>query len=325
MTYARIVSTGMAFPDRILTNDEIAQTLETSDQWIYTRTGIHQRRVVAPSEATSDLAAKAGLQALERAGLDPMELEALIVATITPDYPFPASACLAQTKMGAIKAMAFDISAACSGYVYALSIADAYIRSGLYRNVLIIGAEAITKTLDWKDRGSCVLFGDGAGASLVVASDRPGVRYLEMGADGNHAKLIYIPAGGTLTPTTPETAAAGLQYTVLDGREVYKLAVRYAFDLIESTLKKNGMTVDDIDLLIPHQANQRITDAVQERLGIPREKVFSNIEFYGNTSGATIPTCLHEAVEKGMVKEGDRILMVAFGAGFTWGAALVDW
>jgi 3-oxoacyl-[acyl-carrier-protein] synthase-3 len=325
MVYARIVSTGVAFPERILTNDEIAQSLATSDEWIYTRTGIHQRRMVAPGEATSDLAARAGLQALERAGLDPLDLQALIVATITPDYIFPATACLTQTKMGAKRAMAFDISAACSGYIYALSIADAYLRSGQYENVLIIGAEALTRTLNWNDRGSCVLFGDGAGATLVRASDRPGVKYLELGADGDLAELIYIPAGGTRTPATHEVIDKGLHYTYLDGREVYKVAVRYALELTENTLRKNGLTVDDIDLLIPHQANQRITDAVQARLGIPKEKVLSNIEFYGNTSAATIPTCLDEVVLQGRLKAGDRILMVAFGAGFTWGAALLDW
>lgn len=325
MTYARIVSTGIGLPDRILTNDEIAQTLDTSDAWIHTRTGIHQRRVAGPGEATSDFAAKAGLQALERAGLDPMDLEAIIVATVTPDYHMPSAACLTQVKMGALKAMAFDVSAACTGYIYALSVADAYIRAGVYKNVLVIGADLFSTILNWEDRGSCVLFGDGAGATLVTASDRPGVRYMELGADGNHAKLIHVPAGGSMNPTTSETAAAKLQYTVLDGREVYKLAVRYALELIENTLKKNNMTVADIDLLIPHQANQRITDAVQERIGIPREKVYSNIEFYGNTSAATIPICLHEALEKGMVKEGGRILTVAFGAGFTWGAALIDW
>lgn len=325
MKYARIVSTGVGFPERILTNDEIAQTLKTSDDWIYTRTGIHQRRVAGDQEATSDLAAKAGTQALERAGLDPKDLQALIVATITPDHPFPASACLTQVKIGAKNAVAYDISAACSGYIYALSIADAYIRSGLYENVLIIGSEALTKTLDWQDRGSCVLFGDGAGATLVRASDQPGVRYLEMGTDGNYAELIYIPAGGTRFPTTPETVAQNRHFTCLDGREVYKLAVRYALELTENTLRKNNLTIDDIDLLVPHQANQRITDAVQERLGIPKEKVWSNIEVFGNTSAATIPTCLHEAVEQGRLVSGSKVLMVAFGAGFTWGSALVDW
>jgi 3-oxoacyl-[acyl-carrier-protein] synthase-3 len=325
MRFSRIVSTGVALPDRILTNDEIAQTLDTSDEWIYTRTGIHQRRVAADNEAVSDLAARAGSEALERAGLDPMDLEAIIVATITGDYIFPASACLAQVALGAKRAMAFDISAACSGYVYGLSIADAYIRTGLYENVLVIGSEVLSRYLDWNDRGSCVLFGDAAGATLLRASDKPGVRHLEMGSDGDYAKLIWVPAGGSRTPATAETVAQGLTYAHLDGREVYKLAVRYAQELTERVLKKNGITVDDIALLVPHQANQRITDAVQTRLGIPKEKVASNIEFYGNTSGATIPVCLHEAVQDGRIKEGDLILMVAFGAGFTWGAALVEW
>lgn len=325
MTFSRIISTGMAFPDRIMTNDEIAQSIETSDEWIYTRTGIHQRRMASPTEATSDLATSAAREALERAGMDPLELECLIVATITPDLPFPACACIAQTKLGAKNAVAMDISAACSGYVFGLSIADAYIRSGLYKNVMVVGAEVLTKHLDWKDRGSCVLFGDGAGASLLVASDRPGVKYLEMGSDGAYAELIYIPAGGTRTPATQETVAAGLHYAKLDGKEVYRLAVRYAEDLTRRALEKTNLTVDDITLLIPHQANQRITDAVQERIGFPKDKVASNIEFYGNTSGATIPTCLHEAVLAGKIKEGDNLLFVAFGAGFTWGAAVVEW
>jgi 3-oxoacyl-[acyl-carrier-protein] synthase-3 len=315
----------MAFPDRILTNDEIAQTVDTSDEWIRTRTGIRERRIVAPGEATSDLVTRAGLDALKNASLDPMDLESLIVATITPDLLFPATACLAQTKMGAKRAMAFDISAACSGYIYALSIADAYIRGGLYKNVLVVGAEVLTRHLNWKDRGSCILFGDGAGATLLQASDRPGVRYLEMGADGDYAKLIHLPGGGSLTPATPETVEAGLHYAVVEGKEVYKLAVRYGLELVERALRVNGLTPDDIALLVPHQANQRITDAVQERLGFPKEKVFSNIEVYGNTSGATIPVCLHEASQSGRIKAGDKVLLVAFGAGFTWGAALLDW
>ncbi|NUN95300.1 MAG: ketoacyl-ACP synthase III [Candidatus Omnitrophica bacterium] len=325
MTFSRIVSTGMAFPRRVVTNHELAQTVDTSDEWIFTRTGIHERRVAGPDETTSDLAAEAGLMALKRAGMDPMDLEVLLVATITGDLPFPATACLTQTKMGAKRAVAFDISAACSGYIYGLSVADAYIRSGMYKNVLVIGSEILTKFLDWNDRGSCVLFGDGAGATLVTASETPGLKYVEIGSDGDFAELIYIPGGGSRVPTTHETVDAGLQYARLDGKEVYKLAVRYAQELTERALEKTGLTVNDIDLLVPHQANQRITDAVQERLGIAKEKVVTNIEYYGNTSGATIPVCLHEAVEQGRLKPGNKVLLVAFGAGFTWGAAVLEW
>jgi len=325
MRYSRIVSTGISLPDKVVTNDDIARMVDTTDEWIFARTGIRERRVGKPEEVTSDFAAIAGKQALDRAGMQPEEVEAIIVATITPDLPYPATACLAQTKLGAKNAFAFDVSAACTGYVYALSIADAYIRSGQCENVLVIGADMMARTLNWKDRGSCILFADGAGATLVRASDEPGVRYTELGSDGEHAELIYIPAGGTRTPASHDTVAQDLHYTVLDGREVYKLAVRYAEQLTTSALEKNGLSPDDVDLLVPHQANQRITDAVQERLGIAKEKVVSNIEKYGNTSAATIPLCLDDAIRDGRLKKGDLVLMVAFGAGFTWGVSLVDW
>lgn len=325
MTFARIVSTGLSVPSQIVTNEDISKRVETSDEWIYTRTGIHERRMSAQGEATSTFATEAARQALEGAGMDPMELQCLIVATITPDLPFPASACLTQEKLGAKRAAAFDISAACSGYVYALSIADAYIRGGLYENVMVVGAETLTKVINWEDRGSCILFGDGAGATLVRASDRRGIGYTELGADGAYADLIHVPGGGSLVPTTHETVDQGLQYAIVKGRDVYKVAVTLAEQVLVKALAENDLKVEDIALLVPHQANQRITDAVQERLGFTKEQVASNIEFYGNTSAASVPICLHEAASQGRIKEGDKVLLVAFGAGFTWGTMLIDW
>ncbi|MCB9769652.1 MAG: ketoacyl-ACP synthase III [Candidatus Omnitrophica bacterium] len=325
MTFSRIVSTGMSVPENIVTNEDIAKRVETSDEWIFTRTGIHERRVSTEGEATSTFATNASRQALEAAGMDPMDLQCLIVATITPDLPFPASACLTQEALGAKRAAAFDISAACSGYVYALSIADAYIRGGLYENVMVVGAETLTKVINWEDRGSCILFGDGAGATLVTKSDRPGVGYTELGADGGLAELIHVPGGGSKIPTTHETVDQGLQYAVVKGRDVYKVAVSRAEEVLTRALEVNNLKTEDIALLVPHQANQRITDAVQDRLGFSKEQVASNIEVYGNTSAASVPICLHEAASQGRIKEGDKVLLVAFGAGFTWGTMLIDW
>jgi 3-oxoacyl-[acyl-carrier-protein] synthase-3 len=325
MTYARIVSTGMSLPEKVMTNDDISKIVDTSDEWIQSRTGIRERRVAAEHEATSTFATAAAQQALDNAGEDAKNLDAIIVATITPDCPFPASACLVQKNLGATRACAYDLSAACSGYLYALATADAYIRSGLYKNIMVIGAETLTKCVDWQDRGSCILFGDGAGATLVRPSEEPGIRYSDLGCDGNHFELIYIPVGGTKTPLTEENIKERKHFAVVNGRDVYKLAVKQAEIVIRRALEENYLTVDDIKLLIPHQANQRITDAVQERLGFPKEKVASNIDIYGNTSAATVPICLHEAAENGTIQRGDKVLLVAFGAGFTWGTVLLDW
>jgi 3-oxoacyl-[acyl-carrier-protein] synthase-3 len=325
MTYARIVATGMALPEKIVTNDDIAKVVETNDEWIRTRTGIRERRVAAPGEATSTFATLAAQQALQKAGMEASELDCILVATITPDCPFPASACLVQEKLGAKNAMAMDLSAACSGYLYALQVADAYIRSGIHKNIMVIGAECLTKVLNWEDRGSCILFGDGAGATLVQPSEERGVFYSDMGTDGEHYELIYIPGGGTLRPTTAETLEQKLQYAVVNGRDVYRLAVKHAEIVINRALEKNNLSIDDIKLLIPHQANQRITEAVAERIGMPLDRVSSNIEYYGNTSAATVPICLHEAAEQGRLEKGDLVLLVAFGAGFTWGTILLNW
>lgn len=325
MTYARIVSTGMSLPERVMTNEEISKIVDTSDEWIQSRTGIRQRHVAAEHEATSTFATAAAQQALDAAGEDAKNLDAIIVATITPDCPFPASACLVQKNLGATRACAYDLSAACSGFVYALATADAYIRSGLYKNIMVIGAETLTKCVDWQDRGSCILFGDGAGAALVRPSEEPGIRYSDLGCDGNHFELIYIPAGGTKTPLTEDNIKERKHFAVVNGRDVYKLAVKQAEIVIRRALEENYLTVDDIKLLIPHQANQRITEAVQQRLGFPPEKVASNIDVYGNTSAATVPICLHEAAANGTIQRGDKVLLVAFGAGFTWGTILLEW
>jgi len=308
-----------------MSNDDIATIVDTSDEWIQTRTGIRERRVAGPEVATSDLAAEAAGRALQAAGMEPDDMDAIIVATITPDNPFPATACQVQEKLGARKPFAFDVSAACSGYLYILSIADAYIRSGTYRHILLIGAEEMTKCVNWKDRASCILFGDGAGATVVGPSDEPGVRFVDLGTDGRYWELIHVPAGGTRLPVSAETLSDGRHYMAINGRDVYKLAVKHAGITLNRVLQQNNLTVDDIDLLVPHQANQRITDAVAERIGIPSERVFSNIDRYANTSAATIPIGLHEAVEQGRLKRGDKVLLVAYGAGFTWGSILLDW
>jgi 3-oxoacyl-[acyl-carrier-protein] synthase-3 len=325
MIYARIISTGISLPEKVMTNDDLAKIVDTSDEWISTRTGIRERRVAGPDEAASDFGAKAARKALNAAGMGPDEMDAIIVGTITPDMPFPATACLIQEKLGATKPFAFDVSAACSGYLYILSIANAFIQSGMYKHILLIGTEAMTKSVNWEDRGSCILFGDGAGATVVSPSTTPGVRFVDLGTDGRYADLIHVPAGGSRTPLSPEALAARQHCMVVNGRDVYKLAVKHAEITIKRVLAQNGLTVHDIDMLVPHQANQRITDAVADRIGIPREKVMSNIEKYGNTSAATIPICLHEAAAEGRIKKGDRLLLVAYGAGFTWGSILLDW
>jgi 3-oxoacyl-[acyl-carrier-protein] synthase-3 len=296
--------------------------VETSDEWIKTRTGISERRMAADEDATSDLAARAGTRALERAHISPGDVDLLIVATSSPDMLFPSTACLAQAKMG-LTCPAFDLNAACTGFIYALQVATSAIESGRARTVLVIGAEVLTRLLDFTDRTTCILFGDGAGAVVLSASDEPGVLGVHLGADGTGADLLSIRAGGSAAPCTIDRIAAGEQYMQMNGNEVFKFAVRAIPKVTQQALTESHLTVADVDWLVPHQANQRITDTVGERLGIPHERVVSNIAETGNTSTASIPLALDALYTAGSLHAGDVLALVGFGAGLTFGAAIV--
>lgn len=315
----------MAVPSRVMTNHDLEKLVDTSDEWITERTGIKQRYVAENGTATSDLAADAALRALEAAGVDPMDVDQIIVATVTPDYPMPSAACLVQHHIGARRASAFDLSAACSGYVYALSIADNAIRAGAAHNILVIGADCLTKITDFTDRNTCVLFGDGAGAALVQASDEPGVLGSRLFSDGSKLDLLYVPAGGSREPVTPETVEQRKQYIVAKGRDVFRYAVQMFPDATRAVLEACDLELDDIKLIIPHQANRRILETGAERLGIGMDRVLCNIDRYGNTTAATVIIGLDEAVREGRIQQGDHVVLVSFGAGFTWGATALRW
>jgi 3-oxoacyl-[acyl-carrier-protein] synthase-3 len=309
-----------------MTNDDMAQIVDTSDEWIRTRTGIGQRYMVSDGESCSTLAIRAAKEALVRSGVAAWQLDLIIVATATPDYLFPSTACLVQEALGAQHAGAFDLQAACSGFIYGLSTATQFIRSGAYRNVLVIGSEALTPFIDWEDRRTCVLFGDGAGAVVVQACDqRMGLISFVLGAQGAGKELIMLPAGGSRAPASLETIAARDHYIHMNGNEVYQFAVRTMSDNALEAINKAGMTRDEIDLVIPHQANLRIIESVAKRLDMPMSKVYVNIDRFGNTSAASIPIALSEAVARGCLHEGQHVLFVAFGAGLTSAAAVVRW
>jgi len=321
-----ILSVGSYVPERILTNAELETMVDTTDEWIMSRTGISERRIAAPSESTSDLAAKAALRAMEKAGVTGDEIDLIIVATITPDMLFPSTACLVQQKIGARRAAAFDIEAACSGFIYALEIGRQFIASHTHNTVLVIGAEKLSSIIDWKDRNTCVLFGDGAGAAILRNSgDRPGLLSTCMGADGGKGGLLSMPAGGSLRPATPETVHSRLHYLRMDGKETFKCAVQAMLGAATEALGRCGVGVADIKCVIPHQANRRIIDAVTERLEAKPEQVFINLHKYGNTSAASVAIALDEAVSSGRIERGDLVLLVVFGAGLTWGAAVIEW
>lgn len=323
---AVITGWGMYAPKRILTNDDLSKMVETSDEWIVTRTGIRERRVAADDETTTTLALNASRDAIAVAGIDPNEIDLVIVGTCSPDYPLPSTGVLLAHELGATRAAGFDLQAACSGFVFALATADGFIRGGAYKNVLVVGVEVLSRFLDWSDRNTCVLFGDGAGAVLLSASDQPGgVLSFDMFSDGAGAEGIIVPAGGSKRPASNETVAERDHTIHMLGKEVYKYATRQLVESGEAALRKAGLGVDDIDQFIFHQANMRIIESVQDRLGIPPEKLYLNIEKYGNTSAASVPMALVEAVAAGRVKQGDRLLMVAFGAGYTAGGAVVEW
>lgn len=324
--YAAIVGWGMAVPERILTNDDLERTVNTSDEWIRTRTGIAERRVVASDEYTSTLATRAGRAALERAGIHPETIDLVILATCTPDRLFPATACVVQSNLGIPNVGAFDVVAACSGFVYGLNVATNMIRGGGYRRVLLIAADLFSRIVNWDDRTTCVLFGDGAGAVVLEATDQPlGMLSSVLGASGEQESLMLIEAGGTRIPLTPELLAENRHCFAMQGREVFKQAVREMAESSIQAMKDAGVTTEQINLIIPHQANQRIIDALAKRLEVPLSRVCSNIERYGNTSAASIPIALFEAAEAGRLQQDDYMLLTAFGGGVTWGSAVVRW
>lgn len=320
-----IKGVGHALPPNILTNSQLEQMVETDDEWIVQRTGIKERRITDKDTATSDLAAEAAKNALADAGVAAEDLDLIIVGTVTPDNAFPSTACLVQRNLGAWKAAAFDIEAACTGFIYGMSIADQFIRTGTFKNILVIGAETLSKITDYTDRNTCILFGDGAGAAVLQAGDEPGLMGIEIGADGRGGELLVQPAGGSRLPASPETVANRQHFIQMAGREVFKFAVRIIGESSERVLKMAGLESGDIDLLIPHQANLRIIDSACKRLSVPRERVFVNLDRYGNMSAASIPIALSEAVSNGDIKTGDNILLVGFGGGLTWGAAAIKW
>ncbi len=322
---ARIAGTGSYAPDKVLTNAELERMVATSDAWIRERTGIAERRIIGTGEACSDLAVQAGKRALDAAGIAAGDLDMILLATCTGDYPLPATACVVQHRLGATKAAACDIAAACCGFVYALSVADAYVKSGL-RYVLVVGSEAMSAITDWTDRNTCVLFGDGAGAAVITASDGSrGILSIHLRSDGSLCDLITVPGGGSRLPTCDKVIAEGQQFIKMKGNETFKVAVRTLEEIARETLAVNGLKVDDLDLYVPHQANVRILRAVVERLGLPLDKVMLNLDRYGNTSAASIPIALDEAVQAGRLKEGSLVMLGAFGAGLTWASALMRW
>jgi len=317
--HSRVVGTGSYLPAQILTNHEIAQSIDTSDAWIRARTGIRERRIAAPAEQTSDLAERAARAALDAAGIAPADVDLIIVATTTPDMLFPATACILQAKLGAPGGPAFDVQAVCSGFVYALAVADRMVAGGLARNALVVGAEIYSRILDWNDRGSCVLFGDGAGAVVLVPAQVPGIDSAHLHADGRYRELLCVPgsvSGGMVT---------GTPFVRMNGPAVFKFAVNVMTQVGLEALAANGVDAGAVDWLIPHQANIRIMDSTAKKLGVPAERVIATVDRHANTSAASIPLALDEAVRDGRVVEGHRLLLIGVGGGFTWGSVFLTW
>ena len=312
-------------PPSILTNEDLEKVLDTSDEWITTRTGMKHRHVSAPEQATSDLAIAAARMALSRAGLQPADMDCYIVATVTPDFPFPATACIVASKLGAADKAAFDIEIACSGFIYGLTVASSLIRSGVYKRIMLIGAETLTKIVNRNDRATAVLFGDGAGAVILEAASEDSFLSSELGSDGSRPEVLRVPAGGSRRPLTASALEAGEQYIYMEGREVFKFAVTKMIEATDTALRKANLEKSDVDWLIPHQANKRIIDSAAKYLQMPEEKVIVNIHEYGNTSAASIPIALSEAVQSGKIKDGDVIVFVGFGGGLSWGAITWRW
>jgi 3-oxoacyl-[acyl-carrier-protein] synthase III len=326
MAGAGILGTGSAYPEGILTNNDLTKMVDTSDEWILTRTGIQQRHKASSEEYTSLFAIKAANKALTAAGITAADLDLIICATVTPDQILPSTGCLVQAAIGATRAAAFDIAAACSGFIYGLSLANQMIRGKQARYVLVLGAETLTRYVDYKDRATCVIFGDGAGAAVVGAvDDERGILATKICSDGRLAEQLFAPGGGTRLGSSTETLNAGMHYFKMRGNELFKIAVRSMVDVSRAVLIEAGYTTKDLNLFVPHQANQRITDSVSEKLEMEKDRVFSNIARHGNTSSASIPIALDECMANNRIKPGDLVLMAAFGGGVTWGAALLRW
>jgi len=321
-----IIGTGSYVPDKILTNEDLSRMVNTSDEWITTRTGIKERRIAAKDEHTSDMAAKAALKALEQAKISPAEIDLLLVATATPDMLFPATACFVQKKIGATKAACLDISAACAGFIFGIEIAQQFITSHTYDTVLVIGAEKLTSITNWTDRNTCVLFGDGAGAAVLRhRGSAHGVISTHIGSDGQYSDILFMPGGGSRCPITRDNVDLNLATIHMTGKEVYKQAVTAMLSAARKALQDAGLSIEDISCVIPHQANLRIIEAIADRLGIPLEKFYVNLDKYGNTSAAAVAMALDEANRTGRIKAGDYVLMVVFGGGLTWASTVIEW
>ncbi len=323
MKYVKIIGTGSSVPDAILSNSDLEKMVETSDEWITSRTGIKERRIADENTASSDIAYEAAEKALKAAGVSPQQIDVIIVGTITPDFLFPSTGCVVQSLLGARNAYAFDLMAGCSGFLYTLHVAQGIIKSGGAEKILAIGVDTLSKVTDFEDRSTCILFGDGAGAAVLSASEEPGILSSILSSDGRDWDLLYVPAGGSRTPINEQTLKTRDQYIKMKGNDVFKVAVKSMESATINAIKEAGLEPEDIDLFVPHQANQRILEAVRKRLNFPEEKVFVNLDKYGNTSGASVPLALDEAIRQERVKEGDLVLFAAFGAGFTWGASVV--
>lgn len=323
---AGILGTGSYVPEKILTNEDLEKVVETSDEWIVSRTGIRERRICSEHQAASDLAYEASLKALKAAGISAEQVELIIVATVTPDTTFPSTANVLQNRLGARKAASFDLAAACSGFLYGITTATQFIQNGLYRYALVIGVECLSKILDWTDRNTCVLFGDGAGAAVLGrVEDGYGFLSFELGSDGGGGDLLKLPAGGSRLPASEKTVANRQHFVHMAGSDVFKFAVRVMGSSAEAVMEKAGITKQDIDFLVPHQANSRIIDAAVKRLGLSKDKVVVNLDRYGNMSAASIPVALDEAVQDGKIQEGNHLVLVGFGGGLTWGATVLRW
>lgn len=321
-----ILGTGSGIPQNVLTNDDLSKMVETNDEWIRTRTGIRERRIAEDHIASSDLAVEAAEKAMAKAGITAEQVDLIICATVTPDHPFPSTACLVQDRIGAKKAVAFDLSAGCTGFLYGLSVAVPMLQSGAHKHAIVIGVETLSRIIDFTDRSTCVLFGDGAGAVVLgPVEEGRGFLSFEMGADGSGSKLLMMEAGGSRNPATQETVLARKHFVTMAGNEVFKFAVKTLGACSEAALQKAGLTKEDVDFLVPHQANIRIIEYATERLNLSPDKVIVNVERYGNMSSASVPVALDEALALGKIKEGDIVVLVAFGAGLTWGATVLKW
>ena len=319
-----ILGTGSELPSKVITNAELERLVDTTDEWITTRTGIKERRILEEGRGNADMAYRASIRALKDAGLDARDLEAIIVGTVTPDYPFPSSACVLEHMLGARRVFSFDVNAACSGFLNALAVADSFIRTGMIRNALVVGSDALSRLLNWQDRATCILFGDGAGAVVVGAGDGGrGILSTKLRTDGSYVKTLYVPAGGSVKPASVESVKRNEHTITMNGKEVFKVAVRSMEEISREALKAAEVDIEDVALVVPHQANLRIISALAKRLGVPMSKVMVNLDRYGNTSAASVPVALDEARREGRIRPGDIVLLNAFGAGFAWGAAVI--